>query len=70
MLAPQIVSPRVRDSRDSRSSRLAEATEKALGTMHFQTVSSVCIWFFPHIYPTFTKSFFKSLVVIIILGPF
>ena len=26
---------------------------------HFQTGSGVCIWFLPHIYPTFTKSFFN-----------
>ena len=37
---------------------------------HFQTVSGVCIWFLPNIYPTFTKSFVKSLAVIIVLGTF
>ena len=24
-----------------------------------------CIWFLPHIYPTVTKSFFKSLIIIL-----
>ena len=54
-----IVSPPGRDSRDSRSSRLEEATEKALGTIALQTGSGVCIWFLSHIYLTFTKSFFN-----------
>ena len=36
----------------------------------FQTVSGICIWSLPNIYPTFTKSFFISLIVIIVIGPF
>ena len=64
------VLPPGRDSRDSRSSRLVEATEKALGTLlncfqYMYLVPSI-----PHICPTFTKSFFKSCEVIIKLGLF
>ena len=55
-----VVSSPGRDSRDSRLSRLAEASQKALGTN----------WFLPHIYPIFKKSFFKSLAIITILRPF
>ena len=55
---PDIVSSPGGDSRDSRSSRLAEATQKALGTNALCTGSRIFIWFLPHIYPIFTKSFF------------
>ena len=65
-----VVSSPGRDSRDSRSSRLAEATQKALGTNALCTGSRIFIWFLPHIYPIFTKSFFKSLAIITILHPF
>ena len=53
-----VVSSPGRDSRDSRSSRLVEATQKALGTNALCTGSCIFIWFLPHIYPIFTKSFF------------
>ena len=56
--ASELVSSPGRDSRDSRSSRLAEPTQKALGTNALCTGSRIFIWFLPHIYPIFTKSFF------------
>ena len=65
-----LVSSPGRDSRDSRSSRLAEATQKTLGTNALCTGSRILIWFLPHIYAIFTKSFFKSLEIITILRPF
>ena len=55
----ELVSSPGRDSRDSRSSRLAEATQKALATNALCTGSCIFIWFLPHIYPIFAKSFFK-----------
>ena len=54
---PDLVSSPGRDSRDLRSSRQAEATQKALGTNALCTGSRIFIWFLPHIYPIFTKSF-------------
>ena len=53
-----LVSSPGRDSRDSHSSRLAEATQKALGTNALCTGSRIFIWLLPHIYPIFAKSFF------------
>ena len=70
LIGIKLVSSPGRDSRDSRSSRLAEATQKALGTNALCTGSRILIWFLPHIYPIFTKSFFKSLEIITILRPF
>ena len=62
-----IVSPPGRDLHDSHSSRLAEATEKALGTIALSNCFWCIIWFLPQVYPRFTKSFLKSLAVIIIV---
>ena len=69
----RLVSSPGRDSRDSRSSRLAEATQKALGTNVLCTGSRIFIWFLPHIYPIFIdlqNRFFKSLAITTILRPF
>ena len=40
-----MVSPPGRDSRNSRSSRLADATEKPLSTSALPNFSGICIWF-------------------------
>ena len=65
------VSPPGRDSRDSRSSRLAEATQKALGT----SAPLNCFWYIylvpsPHLSNIYKIVFLKSFAVIIILSPF
>ena len=52
-LVRSLVSSPGRDSHNSRSSRLAEATQKALGTNVLCTGSRIFIWFLPHIYPIF-----------------
>ena len=49
---------KVVSSRDSRSSRLAEATQKPLGTIALSNWFRCMYLFIPHIYPTFTKSFY------------
>ena len=47
-----VVSPPGQDSRSTPSSRLAyKQLKNRLVEAHFQTVSGICIWFIPHIYP-------------------